>query len=188
MAPNRSIPKRYRARYPASRVRRLSIVKARVVDCDQRTNFRDLSSWASRYAGQSVIVSCQHGSAPSEGIAAWLRNEGINARTHEGGHDAWCKDRQPLVRDEKVARRDAAGRSVWSTRARPKRRTADREWHSVVPVGARPAIFSCQGAGAMPDITLFDLAVFLAGAFTAAFVTGIAYSASTISCARDCHK
>ncbi len=86
----------------------------------RRHDCRELSIWASRYAGQSVVVYCQHGSAPSEGIAAWLRNGGINAQTLEGGHDAWCKDRQPLVRDDKLARRDAAGRSVWVTRARPK--------------------------------------------------------------------
>lgn len=77
-------------------------------------------SWAQQYSGQSVIVSCQRGLTLSQGAAAWLRYEGINAQSLEGGHEAWRLGRQPLVHAGKLPQRNEAGHSVWVTRARPK--------------------------------------------------------------------
>ena len=76
--------------------------------------------WAQQYCGKSVIVSCQRGTTPSQGAAAWLRQEGINAQSLEGGHEAWCLGSQPLVHAAKLPQRNETGRSVWVTRARPK--------------------------------------------------------------------
>ena len=76
--------------------------------------------WAREFAGQSVVVTCQKGLKLSQGTAAWLRHEGVAAETLEGGHEAWARDGHPLVRTAKLPERDARGRTVWVTRARPK--------------------------------------------------------------------
>ncbi len=92
----------------------------RLIPTARRHDFLNSASWAKQYASRSVIVSCQRGLKLSQGTAAWLRHAGINAQTLEGGHDAWCKDGQPLVRTDKLAQFDEAGHTVWVTRARPK--------------------------------------------------------------------
>ena len=85
-----------------------------------RLHGADPIQWARQYAGLSVIVYCQRGLAPSQGVAAWLRHEGIHAQTLEGGYQAWCESGEMLVRTGKLPARDASGRTVWVTRARPK--------------------------------------------------------------------
>lgn len=92
----------------------------RLIPAARRHDALHPAAWASRYAGQSAVVYCRRGAERSEGAAAWLRHAGMNAQTLEGGHAAWCEDRQPLVCVSKLPQHDAAGRSVWVTRARPK--------------------------------------------------------------------
>jgi rhodanese-related sulfurtransferase len=92
----------------------------RLIPTARRHDFLNSVNWARQYAGRSVIVSCQRGLKLSQGTAAWLRHEGINAQTLDGGHEAWSRDRQPLVRADKLPKGDETGRSVWITRARPK--------------------------------------------------------------------
>ena len=72
------------------------------------------------YRGKSVVVVCQRGQKLSEGTAAWLRHDGIEAQTLEGGFEAWEKAGELLVRTDKLPPRDAQGRTVWVTRTRPK--------------------------------------------------------------------
>lgn len=86
----------------------------------QRRDWKALQSWAASYAGRSVVVTCQRGEKLSQGAAAWLRHEGIDAQSLEGGHVAWREADQLLVASAKVPPRDASGRTVWVTRARPK--------------------------------------------------------------------
>ena len=93
---------------------------SRVIPTARRSKLADISSWAHLYAGQTVIVTCHRGIATSEGVAALLRCTGINAQTLEGGHEAWCKASQPLVRTDKLPNRNCAGNTVWVTRSRPK--------------------------------------------------------------------
>ena len=81
-------------------------------------------SWAPDYRGKSVVVVCQRGQKLSEGTAAWLRHEGIDAQTLEGGFEAWKKAGEPLVRTDKLPPRDDKGRTVWVTRSRARRSTA----------------------------------------------------------------
>src|SRR5262249_42222480 len=69
---------------------------------------------------QSVIVYCQRGLTLSQGTAAWLRDQHIDAQTLKGGYLDWISSDQPLVRNEKIPARDELGRTVWVTRARPK--------------------------------------------------------------------
>ena len=92
----------------------------RLIPTARRHDFRAAESWAIYYAGRSVIVVCQRGLKLSQGAAAWLRHAGVSAQTLEGGHEAWCKAGQPLVRTDRLLPFDEAGRTLWVTRARPK--------------------------------------------------------------------
>jgi hypothetical protein len=56
----------------------------------------------------------------SHGVAAWIRCAGGEAEALEGGHEAWANTGGLLVDSSRLPRRDARGRTVWVTRARPK--------------------------------------------------------------------
>ncbi len=92
----------------------------RLIPTARRHDFLESVNWAMQYAGQSVIVYCQEGLTLSQGVAASLRNEGIRAQSLEGGYVAWPQGGNPLVPVNKLPARDASGRTVWVTRARPK--------------------------------------------------------------------
>ena len=76
--------------------------------------------WASGYRAKTVIVACQKGQKLSEGTAAWLRHDGIDAQILEGGFEAWKKAGALLLRTDRLPPRDEHGRTVWVTRTRPK--------------------------------------------------------------------
>jgi rhodanese-related sulfurtransferase len=92
----------------------------RLLPGSQRRDFSAVASWGPDYKGQSLVVVCQDGLQLSQGVGAWTRHQGIDAQTLEGGFKAWRKDRQLLVRTDKLPRRNEADRTVWATRARPK--------------------------------------------------------------------
>jgi rhodanese-related sulfurtransferase len=79
-----------------------------------------VTDWAAGFRDRAVVVLCHHGHKLSEGAAAWLRHAGARAETLEGGHAAWAAAGLPLVPQEVLPPRDAHGRTVWVTRARPK--------------------------------------------------------------------
>ncbi len=83
-------------------------------------DFRKVAEWAGDFAGRDVVVVCQRGMKLSEGVAAWLRHEGIAAENLEGGFEAWAAAKLPLVKPDHVPKRDGRGRTLWVTRARPK--------------------------------------------------------------------
>ena len=85
-----------------------------------RRSHRDVRDWAGTYSGQSVVVVCQWGKKLSEGTAAWLRHHNIAAESLEGGYIGWTQTDLPTVSADKMPKRDARGRTVWVTRARPK--------------------------------------------------------------------
>lgn len=85
-----------------------------------RRDFRSVSSWARDFVDRPVVVSCQKGLKLSQGTAAWLRHEGVPAETLEGGFEAWRSSGLPLVKTDKLPKRDDRGRTVWVTRMRPK--------------------------------------------------------------------
>ena len=76
--------------------------------------------WGREDDRQSVVLVCRQGLHLSQGFAALMREQGIDAQTLEGGYNAWRDSGQLLVRAERLPQRDAAGRTVWVTRARPK--------------------------------------------------------------------
>jgi rhodanese-related sulfurtransferase len=80
----------------------------------------EVQEWASRFTGQSVVVVCQKGQKLSEGAAAWLRHNGVEAEVLEGGHVGWKQAELPAVPAGKIPKRDERGRTVWVTRSRPK--------------------------------------------------------------------
>ena len=70
--------------------------------------------------GRPVLVVCAEGHGRSQGVAAWLRHEGLAAEYLEGGHAAWVAGGLPTFDPAKLPRPDGAGRSLWVTRSRPK--------------------------------------------------------------------
>jgi rhodanese-related sulfurtransferase len=93
---------------------------ARLVPGAVRRSHADVSGWAGGLAGRSAIVVCEQGRKLSEGVAAWLRHEGVPAETLAGGFEAWRQAGLPLVPAGKLPERDGRGRTLWVTRARPK--------------------------------------------------------------------
>ncbi len=92
----------------------------RLIPGAHRRDFRTVADWAGSVRGQSVVVVCQKGLKLSQGVAAWLRHEGVEAQSLEGGALAWAAAGQMMVPAAKLPPRDAKGRTVWVTRARPK--------------------------------------------------------------------
>ena len=73
-----------------------------------------------RFAGRSNILVCRGGKETSQGLAAWLRQSGVEAEILDGGFGAWREAGYPLVDAARLPPRDAHGRTIWVTRARPK--------------------------------------------------------------------
>lgn len=79
-----------------------------------------VQEWGTSITNPSVVVACHGGKKLSEGVAAWLRQIGTPAEALEGGHEAWIAMGLPVVPATKIPPLDAAGRTVWVTRSRPK--------------------------------------------------------------------
>lgn len=92
----------------------------RLVPGSIRRSHADAATWVGAYRGRSAVVICQKGLKLSEGTAAWLRHAGASADSLEGGFAAWADAGLPLVPVSAIPPRDAAGRTVWVTRSRPK--------------------------------------------------------------------
>src|SRR3954462_11864209 len=85
-----------------------------------RRDHQQAADWGGQYVGRPAIVACLRGQKLAEGTAAWLRQAKVSAETLEGGFEGWKSAKLPLVPASKVPARDAQGRTVWVTRARPK--------------------------------------------------------------------
>ena len=79
-----------------------------------------LASLAQGLTAQSVVVACAAGHARSQGVAAWLRQQGVQAEYLEGGHEAWIASGHVMHDPTGITARDGLGRSLWVTRSRPK--------------------------------------------------------------------
>jgi len=89
----------------------------RLVPGAVRRRFETVSEWSREFAGRSAVAICQKGLKLSEGVAAWLRDDGIAADSLEGGALGWAKTDLPMVPEAKLPPRDALGRTVWVTRS-----------------------------------------------------------------------
>jgi len=92
----------------------------RLVPGALRRDFATVADWAPAFAGQKAVVLCHRGQKLSEGVAAWLRQAGAEAELLDGGAQGWAAAGHPLVLEAALPPRDAHGRTVWVTRARPK--------------------------------------------------------------------
>jgi rhodanese-related sulfurtransferase len=85
-----------------------------------RRKHEQAADWSEEFSGRAAIVVCMRGQKLAQGTAAWLRHVDVSAETLEGGFEGWKEARLPLVPASKLPPRDARGRTVWVTRARPK--------------------------------------------------------------------
>lgn len=85
-----------------------------------RRAHHDVAQWGQRYAGCDVVVICQKGLKLSEGVAAWLRHLGCDARNLEGGAQGWARAGLPMLVTARLPAAGADGATVWVTRSRPK--------------------------------------------------------------------
>lgn len=92
----------------------------RLIPGSIRLSHENVPDWGAAFAGRSVIVSCLRGAKLAQGTAAWLRQLGVQAETLDGGFEGWKEAKLPLLDTRKLPPRDAKGRTVWVTRARPK--------------------------------------------------------------------
>lgn len=92
----------------------------RLLPTAERRDARSVTTWATELSSRDVVVVCQQGFKISQGVAAWLRHEGIKAETLEGGFDAWRAAGGLITTTDKLPPRNEAGRTVWITRTRPK--------------------------------------------------------------------
>ena len=92
----------------------------RLVPGSARRPAETVATWAPALCGVSAVVLCAEGRARSEGVAAWLRAVGASAEVLEGGYAAWRTAGLPLIPEERIPPRDAAGATLWVTRSRPK--------------------------------------------------------------------
>ena len=93
---------------------------ARLIPGAVRRNHHDAAEWGKEYAGRPVIVVDRRGQQLAQGTAAWLRHIRVKAEVLEDGFEGWKAAKLPLAPTSKLPPRDARGRTVWVTRARPK--------------------------------------------------------------------
>jgi rhodanese-related sulfurtransferase len=96
------------------------LLDQRILPCATRRSHKTVSDWAAAYRDRNAVVVCQRGAKLSQGVAAWLRQERIDALSLEGGFEAWQSQSQPLVPVSKIITQDNSNKSVWVTRSRPK--------------------------------------------------------------------
>ena len=85
-----------------------------------RRSHQEAAGWGEEFSGRPAIVVCLRGQKLAQGTAAWLRHLHVAAEALEGGFEGWEATNLPLVPAAKLPARDAQGRTVWVTRARPK--------------------------------------------------------------------
>jgi len=85
-----------------------------------RRDAADIAAWAKSIIGRNAVTLCADGRSASQAAAAMLRHEGIAAEALEGGIAGWRAEGLPLVPEAPLPPRDAQGRTIWVTRARPK--------------------------------------------------------------------
>src|SRR5882762_3708706 len=92
----------------------------RLIPGEVRRSHEEAADWGEEFSGRPAIVVCLRGQKLAQGTAAWLRHLDVSAEALEGGFESWKAAKLPLVPAEKLPARDAKGRTVWVTRARPK--------------------------------------------------------------------
>lgn len=92
----------------------------RLVPGSVRRDHTHIAAWSGGLAGRSAVIVDAQGGPTGEGVAAWLRHERVSAEMLDGGTLGWAAAELPMVPEAVLPPRDAQGRTVWVTRARPK--------------------------------------------------------------------
>lgn len=92
----------------------------RLIPGSLRRPYAEVANWAGEFAGNSVVAVCDKGLKLSEGVAAWLRHDGVSCEVLDGGMTAWKKAGLPLADSSKLPPLGPDGNTIWVTRARPK--------------------------------------------------------------------
>jgi len=77
-------------------------------------------TWAAGLAGKRVVTVCNDGGAIGQSVAAWLRHKSVDAKSLDGGFEAWGASGHLLTRVAKMPSPNSRGSTVWVTRERPK--------------------------------------------------------------------
>ncbi len=91
----------------------------RLIPTAIRMPHTDLPTLAARVKGQRVVVACQKGKKLSQGVAAYLRVEGIDAEYLQGGVYGWRDADLPLI-PAATFPAPVNGATLWVTKQRPK--------------------------------------------------------------------
>ncbi len=91
----------------------------RLIPTSIRASHRDLPALLDRLDGAPVVVVCQKGKKLSQGVAAYLRIEGIAAEYLQGGVYGWRDAGLPLI-PANILPAPVNGSSLWVTKHRPK--------------------------------------------------------------------
>ena len=92
----------------------------RMIPGSKRRDHRAVEDWAHELKGRRAVVLCHQGRKLSQGVAAWLRDAGIEAEVLDGGYEAWAGAPEALLVNSLPLPRDKAGGTLWVTRERPK--------------------------------------------------------------------
>lgn len=91
----------------------------RLIPTSMRASHTDMPALLARLDERPVVVACQKGKKLSQGVAAYLRSEGVAAEYLQGGLYGWCDAGLPLIPAASLpAPRN--GSSLWVTKQRPK--------------------------------------------------------------------
>lgn len=92
----------------------------RLVPGSLRRDHAAMRDWVGCLGAAEAVIVCRRGLKLSEGVAARLRAAGLRARALAGGFEAWVQAGGLLLDAQHLPARDAEGRALWVTRARPK--------------------------------------------------------------------
>lgn len=85
-----------------------------------RHSFREIEALGPKLQCRKTIIICQRGLKLSQGAAALLRANGIDAKNLEGGMVAWREAGQPTVPWVAIENCGGVSQTLWVTRQRPK--------------------------------------------------------------------
>jgi rhodanese-related sulfurtransferase len=81
---------------------------------------KTVAHWREALVDRALVVIDEDGETSAQGVAAWLRSDGIAAEALDGGFASWTAANLPLTSIARLPKRDTEGRTAWVTRARPK--------------------------------------------------------------------
>ncbi len=91
----------------------------RLIPTAFRAPHTDIPALVERLGDRPVVVACQKGKKLSQGVAAYLRSEGINAEYLQGGVYGWRDANLPLIPAATLPVQ-VNGSTLWVTKHRPK--------------------------------------------------------------------